>query len=210
MKSLCFHLARVLRNSSSDTFFPVFAASFDTALLFDIGSLQYFEWERKGVPLRIEIGPRDVKKNQCVLKWRINFNSSSSEEGEEKKNKKEIKTSVDLDDIGEVVERGMKEMQSILLSRARARLAKGVAYCDSYETMKSALARNEGATFPGQGLFLAPWYKSDINEEKIKEESKATIRCYPNHENEMKMADGKKCFYSGNEANVMAIFGRNF
>ena len=46
--------------------------------------------------------------------------------------------------------------------------------------------------------------------QKIKEECKATIRCYPVDVNEMKMFEGKKCFYSGEDADKMALFGRAF
>jgi prolyl-tRNA synthetase len=64
--------------------------------------------------------------------------------------------------------------------------------------------------YPGAGLFLVPWKCDADNEEKIKEECKATIRCYPIAENVAGKADGKKCFYSGEDATHMALIGRAF
>jgi prolyl-tRNA synthetase len=61
-------------------------------------------------------------------------------------------------------------------------------------------------------MFLAPWKCSLQNEEAVKEECKATIRCYPTKENEGKEeAIGKmKCFYSGEKATHMALFARAY
>merc|ERR1712151_77763 len=112
---------------------------------------KYFEWERKGVPLRIEIGPRDLEKNSCVFKYRA---GPSSEE----------KQFVDL---------------------------------------------SEAASYPGKGLYLVPWKCDAANEDAIKTECKATIRCYPLEANaNPEDLEGKKCFYSGEDATHMALFGR--
>ena len=58
------------------------------------------------------------------------------------------------------------------------------------------------------GFFVAPWADSAENEAKIKEDCKATIRCYPT--DIQHQAEGQSCFYSGNPATHMAIFARAY
>ena len=60
------------------------------------------------------------------------------------------------------------------------------------------------------GFFLAPWADNAENEHAVKEETKATIRCYPFAHNQPGCVDGKKCFYSGQPATHMALFARAF
>jgi prolyl-tRNA synthetase len=57
---------------------------------------------------------------------------------------------------------------------------------------------------------LVPWKCDAENEDKIKTECKATIRCYPMEANDAGMHEGKKCFYSGEDATHMALFARAF
>ena len=158
---------------------------------------KYFEWERKGVPLRIELGPRDVKNDVCIFKYRA---SAGSEE----------KQSVPLKDVGEAAFNGLDAMQKDLLEVAKARLSAGITTDVTYEKMKTALESDEASVYPGAGLYLVPWKCNAENEEAIKTECKATIRCYPLAENESGMFKGKKCFYSGDDATHMALFGRAF
>jgi len=55
---------------------------------------------------------------------------------------------------------------------------------------------------------LVPWKCDTENENKVKEECKATIRCYPL--DSQGLQEGKKCFFSGDDATHMALFGRAF
>ena len=57
-------------------------------------------------------------------------------------------------------------------------------------------------------MYLVPWFDDADNEEQIKEETRATIRCFP-LEGQAE-AEGKTCFYSGKPATHMAIFARAF
>jgi len=157
---------------------------------------KYFEWERKGVPLRIEVGPRDVSAGVCVFKYRAAMG--------------EGKVTVELGDAAEAASLGLEEMQSKLLMEASDRLAGGIALGATYEEMRDALEPDEAGVYPGEGLYLVPWKCDAENEDKIKEECKATIRCYPLDANEAGMAEGKECFYSGEPATHMALFGRAF
>lgn len=158
---------------------------------------KYFEWERKGVPLRIEIGPRDVKESACVFKYRAGTGADS-------------KTSVPLSEAANEASAGLERMQQELFDIAKERLAAGITTDVSYEEMRDLLQNDEASTYPGKGLFLVPWKCDAVNEDKIKEECKATIRCYPLQENEQALYKGKKCFYSGEDATHMALFGRAF
>ena len=156
---------------------------------------KYFEWERKGVPLRIELGPRDVNGGVCVFKYRAG---------------KEEKETIPLDEASSKAISGLDEMQDYLLDSAKERLAAKINLMASYDEMKEVLEKDEASEYNGPGLYLVPWKCDAANEEKIKEECKATIRCYPTDVNEAGMWKGKKCFYSGEDATHMALFGRAF
>lgn len=164
---------------------------------------KYFEWERKGVPLRIEIGPRDVEKGVCVFKYRV----GKGDDDDDNEDEKQI---VPLDQAADEARGGLDRLHEYLYERARLRLERGITTDGTYEEMKTALVNDEAGVFPGAGLYLVPWKCDADNENKIKEECKATIRCYPVQENEAGMAQGKKCFYSGDDATHMALFGRAF
>jgi prolyl-tRNA synthetase len=158
---------------------------------------KYFEWERKGVPLRIEIGPRDVKNDVCIFKYRAGEGSDE-------------KITVDLNDSVESAVTGLASLQQKLFAAAQDRLAAGINMGVTYEEMKNALDNDEASSYPGSGLYLVPWKCDADNEDAIKTECKATIRCYPLDVNEAGMHKGKKCFYSGEDATHMALFGRAF
>ncbi|GKY93214.1 hypothetical protein MPSEU_000289200 [Mayamaea pseudoterrestris] len=158
---------------------------------------KYFEWERKGVPLRIEVGPRDVKQSVCIFKYRAGAGAANKE-------------TVDLADAAKSALSGLDALQSELFAAAQTRLTEGITIDGTYEEMKAAYEGDEASVYPGNGLFLVPWKCDADNEEKIKEETKATIRCYPLDANEKGLHKGKKCFYSGEDATHMALFGRAF
>jgi len=158
---------------------------------------KYFEWERKGVPLRIELGPRDIKNNSCVFKYRAGNGSDE-------------KMSIELNDAVSKASEGLEAMQDGLFEQAKSRLNTGIKEDVSYEEMKTALVSDEASSYPGNGLYLVPWKCDAENEDKIKTECKATIRCYPLDSNSEDKHEGKKCFYSGEDATHMALFGRAF
>lgn len=117
---------------------------------------------------------------------------------------------IPLDDAANEVKAGLDKLQADLLEAAKTRLEEGITVGATYEEMKAALQADEASIYDGPGLYLVPWKCDAGNEDKIKEECKATIRCYPLKENSEGMANGKKCFYSGEDATTMALFGRAF
>mmetsp|Transcript_33399 Transcript_33399/g.67777 ORF Transcript_33399/g.67777 Transcript_33399/m.67777 type:complete len:460 (-) Transcript_33399:152-1531(-) len=152
---------------------------------------KFYEWERKGVPLRLEVGPRDVDSNKMVMAKRIGG---------------EGKTDVEMSEgFGAEMRAQLDALQAAMLQAARERLEAKTVEVSSYAELTAALEAGEG------GFFVAPWKDDAENEDKIKDDCKATIRCFPWHLNASPDAvKGKKCFYSGDDATHMAIFARAF
>ena len=121
---------------------------------------KYYEWELRGIPLRLELGPRDIASNQGVLVRR---------------DTKE-KRPVSLDTLGEDVSETLSAMQRDMLAAALDRRE-----ANSYRERISYDAFRE--LMDGQGGFVyAGWCGDAACEAQIKEETKATIRCMPDEE----------------------------
>lgn len=150
---------------------------------------KYYEWERKGVPLRMEIGPRDAAKNAVFAAKRIGG----------------AKQSIPVDEDFEAVTCSLlEEIQQEMLQRAEERLKSRTRRVASYAEMKDLVA----AGGEDSGMFLVPWKCDSGNERKVREETKATLRCYPLEGQEECI--GKDCIYSGDPATHMAVFARNY
>jgi len=117
---------------------------------------KFAEHEMKGIPVRIGIGPRDLEKGQAEIARR---------------DTKE-KTGVPLDGLGAYVENLLEEIQNNLLAKAKAFRAANTHEVDSYDEFKTVLEEKGG-------FILAHWDGSSETELKVKEETKATIRCIP-------------------------------
>ena len=121
---------------------------------------KYYEWELRGIPLRMEIGPRDLDAGQAVLVRRDTRE----------------KRPYPLDTIGEAIHELLSAIQENLLETARARReANSVRGNITYDRFREIM--------DGDGAFVyAGWCGSAECEAKIKEETKATIRCLPDEE----------------------------
>jgi prolyl-tRNA synthetase len=148
---------------------------------------KYFEWERKGVPLRMEIGPRDVKKGATFCARRTGG--------------KKFGIPVDENFIATATAQ-LDSIQAELLQKAIERRDARTQRIDSYDALKAIVASAEG------GFALVAWCDDAENEAAIKADCKATIRCYPIDGQEE--VAGKDCFYSGRPATHMAIFARAY
>ena len=147
---------------------------------------KYYEWERAGVPLRMEIGPRDMAKQAVFCARRIGG----------------PKFGLTVDDgFLDAVAAQLDGIQAELLSRAiaarDARTFRGVSYKDMVGRLDSEA-----------GFFLVPWHDDPVAEAAIKDECRATIRCFP--VDGQAEAQGQTCFYSGRPATHMAIFARAY
>ncbi|MCD4658021.1 MAG: proline--tRNA ligase [Planctomycetes bacterium] len=118
-------------------------------------SQKFFHWEQRGIPLRIEIGPRDLENKKCVLKRRF--------DGE--------KLFVDVADIAETVTDQLENIQTQMFELALKRRDENTVNVDTYGEFKDAIENNK--------FVLAHWDGSVETEEKIKADTKATIRCIP-------------------------------
>jgi prolyl-tRNA synthetase len=148
---------------------------------------KYFEWEMRGVPVRIELGPRDLDKSQAVLVRRDTRE----------------KTPVSLDTIGEDAESLLDRMQEEMLVAARDRREKNslrgaIAYSRFREVME------------GQGAFVyAGWCGDSACEAQVKEDTKATIRVIPDEE--FRSAEPPTtCMHCGRPAGTEALWAKAY
>lgn len=136
---------------------------------------KFNEWELKGVPLRIEIGPRDVQNQQVVLVRR-----DTAE-----------KITLGIDNLRVQVENTLVDIQNNLFKKAKERTEANTFTVDSYEEYKERI--------DGGGFFRV--FLDHTNpevEQKLKEETKSTIRCIPFDAPEEEgpcMITGKPCKY---------------
>jgi prolyl-tRNA synthetase len=117
---------------------------------------KYADWEMRGVPLRLELGPKDIEKDQCVLVRRDTRE----------------KTPVPLAGIGAAARELLDRLQSDLLERARRFVAENTTRVKTYDEFKEVMAAK-------RGFIVAGWNGDAAVEAKIKEETKATIRVTP-------------------------------
>jgi prolyl-tRNA synthetase len=148
---------------------------------------KFNDWEMRGVPLRIEIGPRDVEQNAVVFARR----DVPGKEG---------KTfGVSVDGLAQATSDMLATIQGAMLARATAFRDANTHTAASYEEFKQIL---EG---PG-GFIRVHWAGAGEDEDRIKEETKATIRCFPFEKPE---GEGV-CFYTGQRTDRVAIFARAY
>ncbi len=144
---------------------------------------KFSEYEMKGVPLRIEIGPRDVKKNQVVLVRRDN--------GE--------KTSVSQDELYETVGKLLEDIQKNMYNQAKSFTEENTHTVHNFDEFKDVLEDKKG-------FVKANWCGSTECELAIKEKTMATIRCIPFEDSE---PDGN-CICCGKKATKKVVFARAY
>ncbi len=145
---------------------------------------KYSEYEMKGVPVRLEIGPRDIEANQCVLVTRHNRE----------------KTVVSLDNLSEEIEKKLNEVRDGLWEKAIANREKKTYKCVTVDEIKAALAEN------GDGLVMAMWCGDESCEDKVKEETGVGSRCIPFNQENL----GEKCVCCGKPAKHMVMWGNAY
>lgn len=142
---------------------------------------KFHEWELKGIPLRIEIGPKDIAKNKVVLATRHD----------------QKKTDLGTDKIGDVPSI-LDKIQSEMFDAAKKMLADKTKTVSSYDELKSQLEKG--------GFLYAGWCGKAECEEKIKNETGAEIRVIP-FDAEGKRG---KCVYCNADATNTPIFARGY
>ncbi len=144
---------------------------------------KFNHWELKGVPLRIEIGPKDLEKGEITLARRDTFERIV------------VKDEKVLEEVNQILE----DIQENLFKRAKEFLETHITEVKSYEEFKEVL-RTKG------GFIKACWCLSSECEEKIKEETGATIRLIP-FEKEKPFSN---CIYCGKEAKEVVYFAKAY
>ncbi|GLU13117.1 hypothetical protein SLE2022_297630 [Rubroshorea leprosula] len=145
-------------------------------------------WEMKGVPLRIEIGPRDVSSGSVVISRR----DVPGKQG------KVFGISMESSILVPYVKEKLDDIQSSLLQRATSFRDSNIVDVSSYEELKTAISSGKWAR--------GPWSASDADELKVKEETGATIRCFPFEQPQ----GSKTCLLTGNPAEEVAIFAKSY
>ena len=145
---------------------------------------KFAEWELKGVPLRLSMGPRDLENNSIEIARR--------DTKEKELFSLEGNLTTRITDL-------LDEIQKNIYDRAFNFRKENTTEVDTYEDFKNVL-NNQG------GFVSAHWDGTAETEEKIKEETKATIRCIPIDAEE---EDGK-CIYSGKPSTKRVLFARAY
>ena len=142
---------------------------------------KFNDWELKGVPLRIEIGPKDIENQSMVLAKRYNHE----------------KIKMGLNEV-EKISTILDEIQTEMLEKAKTEAADNTVDIENYDEFKMKMEKG--------GFFNSPWCGKLECEEKIKEETGAEIRVIPfNSEN-----TSKKCIYCKQQSTSVPIFARGY
>jgi prolyl-tRNA synthetase len=143
---------------------------------------KYAEWELKGVPLRLELGPRDLDKQQTMAVSRLDRS----------------KTPVALDGAVDTVRSMLEEFQTALFERARARRDGSIRDVDGWEEFLEEIEKG--------GFLRARFCGDDDVEQQIQEETRATVRVIPFDAE----PDAGPCVRSGRPAKQRYIFARAY
>ncbi|MCL7041746.1 hypothetical protein MKW94_015637 [Papaver nudicaule] len=145
-------------------------------------------WEMKGVPIRIEIGPRDVSSGTLVVSRR----DIPGKPG------KVFGVSMEPSILEAYIKDKLDEIQASLLERAISFRNSNIVDVSSYDELKEAISQGKWAR--------GPWSASDEEELRVKNETSATIRCFP-----FEQPQGTKtCLMTGNPAEEVAIFAKSY
>lgn len=145
---------------------------------------KFSEYEMKGVPLRLEIGPKDIENNQCVIVRRDNREKSF----------------VPLDKLEETIDRLLKAYGENIYKIAYDNMQKRTYECKTMEEITQKLAEN------GDGFVHAMWCGDEACEDKVKDITGVGSRCIPFEQKEI----DHKCVCCGKPAKHMVCWGKAY
>ena len=145
---------------------------------------KFAEYEMKGVPLRLEVGPRDIENNQCVLVTRHN--------GE--------KSVVSLDELESAIPAKLQEVHDGIFARALENRKKRTYDCTSVQQIIDELATK------GDGFVRAMWCGDEACEDKVKEMTGVGSRCIPFEQENL----SDTCVCCGKPAKTMVCWGKAY
>ena len=143
---------------------------------------KFNDWEMKGIPIRIEIGPKDIAKNQIVLARRHN----------------QTKISLDIDGLTEKTLSELKNIQMEMFDAAKKILDERVVRVSEYQQFKKELENGK--------MIDCSWCGNQTCEDKIKEETGADLRVIP-FDNTQK---SETCIYCKNSGTTNVLFARGY
>ena len=144
---------------------------------------KFADSEMKGIPIRIEIGPRDLEMNQCLLAIRHN--------GE--------KMAVPLNNVTQMMADLFKDIHDKMYEKAKRHVDKNTQVVTDYDTFKRLMAENAG-------YIKMMWCGDEACENKIKEDTAATARCIPFEQEHL----GDVCPVCGKKAKQMVLFAKAY
>ena len=145
---------------------------------------KFSEYEMKGVPCRIELGPRDIENGECVIVTRHDHS----------------KETVPLADLSSALARKLKEVRDGLYAKALENREKHTHSCTSIEGIKESLARD------GDGFIKAMWCGDEECENKVKELTGVCSRCIPFEQEHL----SDTCVCCGKPAKHMVYWGKAY
>jgi prolyl-tRNA synthetase len=146
---------------------------------------KFNDWEMRGVPVRLEVGPRDIERGNCVLVRRdVAGKAGKSFESQT--------------GIVKTVQALLDEIQAALLEQATAFRDANIVDVDTYDEFKNVIA---------EGKWARGWWSENTeNELKVKDETGATLRCYP-----LDQPGGSgKSFFDGKGSDTIALFAKAY
>ena len=145
---------------------------------------KFSEYEMKGVPLRLEIGPKDMEKNQCVLVRRDTRE----------------KYFVSLDNLESEIERLLSELATSIYNKALENREKRTYICKNIDEINASLEKN------GDGFVKAMWCGDEACEDAVKEQTGVGSRCIPFEQEEL----SDVCVCCGKKAKYMVYWGKAY
>ena len=142
---------------------------------------KFNDWEMKGIPIRIEIGPKDIAKNQIVLARRHN----------------QTKISLDIDGLTEKTLSELKNIQKEMFDAAKKILDERVVRVSEYQQFKEELDNGK--------MIDCSWCGNQTCEDKIKEETGADLRVIPSNNTK-----AETCIYCKNSGTTNALFAKGY
>ena len=144
---------------------------------------KFNEWELKGVPVRIELGPRDIENNQCVIVRR-----DTSE-----------KIIVNLSELNSKLNEILEDIQDNMFNECQKRLKEKTTVATTMDEFERNMKEN-------QGFIKAMWCGDEACEDKIKELTGAKSRCIPFDQEHI----SDKCVCCGKHADKMVVWGKQY
>jgi prolyl-tRNA synthetase len=153
------------------------------------GGVKKWEWIKKGVPIRIEIGPRDIETRKVCVQRRDQPVTA--------------KNFSDKEEFIQLATNILGEIHDSLLTRATDFRDTNITPCDDLETFHSHWAGDN------PGWLLTAWAGTPEQEEELSKQHKITIRCLPLDEVKLP-ATGNRCILTGAETSARALWGRSY